>query len=166
MADFEQVEKGATDAVKLALRNAYEAGVAAGYAKASEEIRARLSNVFSEVVFPSGSVITNATVNPDQRGEEMREAPGTVKPTLLKLVTDSPQGISTKELIARTGFRANTTRGTLWSLRTQEKQIHKVGNKWFPGPESESAESTEQKGTPEGAPDRFAGRMAVLPNME
>jgi hypothetical protein len=68
--------------------------------------------------------------------------PGTVKPTILKLVMDAPGGISTEEIISKTGFKENSVRGTLSGL-LKLGQVFRSGKNWVTNTEAPEAEARE-----------------------
>jgi DNA-binding transcriptional ArsR family regulator len=59
-----------------------------------------------------------------------RATAGTVKPAILKIIQDSVEGITAADIHERTGFRPNSVRGTLSTLRT-EGLIYKKKDLWF-----------------------------------
>ena len=68
--------------------------------------------------------------------------PGTVKPTILKLVMDTPGGLPTEEIIAKTGFKENSVRGTLSGL-LKLGQVFRSGKNWVANAEASSVEAEE-----------------------
>jgi hypothetical protein len=68
--------------------------------------------------------------SPARRWPDGRLAPGTVKPTILKLITNATKGMTTDEIAKHTGFKPNSVRGTLSAL-AKEEAITKTGNQWF-----------------------------------
>lgn len=61
---------------------------------------------------------------------EVRATPGTVKPTIEKIVRES-SGVTMQEIVEKTGFKFNSVRGTLYTLKS-EGVVDKWGEQWFP----------------------------------
>jgi hypothetical protein len=68
--------------------------------------------------------------------------PGTVKPTILKLIMDTPGGILTEDIIAKTGFKENSVRGTLSGL-LKLGQVLRSGKNWVANAEAPTSELME-----------------------
>jgi len=113
--------RGKDDIARL-LEQAYQLG------------RADMKRELMQLLSPSGgeSNIALAGRLPDANGSTARTSakapPGTVKPAILRLVRGSP-GLSTEEIIAQTGFKENSVRGTLSSLMKQGL-IERRDNHW------------------------------------
>lgn len=121
MRELNEILKSGGVTLERLLREAFEAGVAAG----REDIRRQLQGFFDA---PSSRRGHPAIV---VAPSDVRAAPGTVKPTILRHIEESSfQGITTEELIAETGFKPNSVRGTVSTLQS-ERAIAKVGDKWF-----------------------------------
>jgi len=67
--------------------------------------------------------------------------PGTVKPTILRLVETS-RGLLTEQIIGSTGFKENSVRGTLSTL-LKEGKIERNGTYWVKNREAPQAEAKE-----------------------
>jgi hypothetical protein len=122
--------------IEALLREAF----AAGRAEAAAEMRAKMADMINSVTdIPmtggASSSYINARFNPNIGFSppvtvERRASPGTVKPEILRLIREaSAGGISTDELIAATGFKPNSVRGTVSTLRI-EHAIERVGDRW------------------------------------
>jgi hypothetical protein len=83
--------------------------------------------------------VKNPVVIPQTAG---KLPPGTVKPTILKLVMDTPGGIPTEEIIAKTGFKENSVRGTLSGL-LKLGQVFRSGKYWVANAEAPSVLTEE-----------------------
>ena len=63
-----------------------------------------------------------------------RATQGSVKPTIAKMIAEhETDGLTPGEITHQTGFKANTVRGTIWTLG-QEGSIVKRGSRWYPQP--------------------------------
>jgi hypothetical protein len=140
---------------------AFEAGRAQGKREASSEVRAKLEGFIYSIdaldICGAAAEIGSSTLRENEvppqrissdtpahhqmiaeRGHYAigRATPGTVKPALASIIATSSVGVTTETIIARTGFKENSVRGTLHSLRTEGK-IEKKGNLWFPASASQ-----------------------------
>jgi hypothetical protein len=61
---------------------------------------------------------------------EGRAPVGTVKPTIKAVITEAPNGIRTSEIIEKTGFKENSVRGTLSTLK-DEGFAERRGDLWY-----------------------------------
>jgi hypothetical protein len=124
MDELEKIIEAATQDLRKRLQEAYAAG--------GENVRRELLAVLS----PGNRHhidIAAVTASPKPSGGERRAAPGTVKPTILKLIEEASfldDGISAAEIIRKTGFKENSVRGTISTLRI-EKVIEQRGDRWF-----------------------------------
>ena len=67
---------------------------------------------------------------------------GTVKPGIVKLINDTPDGLTQDEIIERTGFKSNSVRGTLYAILT-EGLVQRRSGRYFPlGGNGESSDAT------------------------
>ena len=72
-----------------------------------------------------------------------RVAPGTVKPTIMRLIEESSGlGISTNEIINKTGFKENSVRATLTTLGN-DGFAERRGDRWIKRDEAPSNKSEE-----------------------
>ena len=76
------------------------------------DLRAVLSLDESE---SSAQVVTKSNERPSETDD--RAAPGTVKPTIIRILESHPNGISAAEILKNTGFKENSIRGTLAALK-------------------------------------------------
>lgn len=67
---------------------------------------------------------------PHRKTRKGRASPGTVKPQILSVIRNSPDGVGTKEIAEKTGFKYNSVRGTLWLLK-KELAIENRDERWF-----------------------------------
>jgi predicted Rossmann fold nucleotide-binding protein DprA/Smf involved in DNA uptake len=56
--------------------------------------------------------------------------PGTVRPAILKMIEQSP-GVSTDQILAATGFKENSVRGTLSTLHKEGKIARNAQGYWI-----------------------------------
>lgn len=129
------------DALRARLTEAFEAGRAQGKREASNEVRTKLVGFFDNMEAPdSVSVMTQVEgeTHPLPAQSQLhttngaRATPGTVKPTIARIISAAPDGLTTEDIVKQTGFKENSVRGTLHNLRT-EKTIKKRENRWFAG---------------------------------
>lgn len=137
---------------KKLLDEAFEKGREAGRAEAVAEFKARLAGLTDSLAF-EGNAATHSDQNEEQKPSQVRPesqasdqhvakraSPGSVKPTIAKLVADRP-GLTTRELEQITGFKLNSIRGTLWTLQN-EKVIERRGEQVFPLAQKDEAAGT------------------------
>jgi len=103
------------DELDKLLRSAYEMGVSHG--RELEGLAMRFEKSRSPL-----RPLTPATA-------EKRAQIGTVKPTIKDLVENTVEGISTADIIARTGFKGSSVRGTLSALKS-EGVAERRGDLW------------------------------------
>lgn len=131
--DINSITSSAAAALRNLLLEAFEAGRAAGRQEASSDLRAKLSQVI-------GPIETQPQPPPSTGA---RATPGTVKPTIRNLVTRSGLiGISADEIVAQTGIKRNSVRGTLYTLK-QDGEVERRGERWFPQ-KAEAADTPSQ----------------------
>lgn len=147
----------AATSLRPLLQEAFEAGRRVGHDEgrrdASEELRSRLSGIFEETSGQGKPEIhpAEAVRSPSAVVSDVERAPvGTVKPMVLKMLRENPSGLSVAELTARTGFKKNSVRGTLWGIK-QDGDAERRGERWFAiakeraaGLESEGAKSIDK----------------------
>jgi DeoR/GlpR family transcriptional regulator of sugar metabolism len=56
--------------------------------------------------------------------------PGTVRPAIVKMIEQSP-GVSTEQILAATGFKENSVRGTLSTLHKEGKITRNAQGYWI-----------------------------------
>jgi len=111
---IEAVLSRATQDVRKLLEEAFEAGRAEG----KREIAALLSNVLRPQEFvPIGTPLP--LLHAAIANSECRAPSGTVKPAIKELIEKAPNGIRASDIIERTGFKDNSVRGTLATLRSE-----------------------------------------------
>lgn len=143
------IARAAYDTFQAAMQQSYDKGKKEGYAEgydagfaaAQKEIMAMVSGIGKRY---SGEGIENIRV-PSRAItlDDERAAPGTVKPAILKLIKEHPDGLSKSQIVNLTGIKPNSVRGTLWSLN-QEGVIGKGGRDlWIPIESSEQTDNCE-----------------------
>lgn len=156
MRDISEIIKDGGAALERLLREAFDAGVEHG----REGLRAQLARLLNTTP-PQPSFLGSATneydreppgnpinVTPETVARAAqhvmkRALPGTVKPTILKMIDDDHLfGISTEQLIERTGFKPNSVRGTVSTLQA-EGLIEKFGTQWHSVKKAPDADGAE-----------------------
>jgi hypothetical protein len=149
MRNIDDIISEATGAIGALLDEAFEAGKAAGKVEAAAELRRKMAAVIDSVgqAIPgdigaatpvSRPIVNDVTASPSleystanaQPASEGRATPGTVKPTIIRIIAESPDGLSQDDIIQMTGFKPNSVRGTLHTLHT-EKAIARHMGRWF-----------------------------------
>jgi hypothetical protein len=131
--------------VEEAAKKFYTAGLNEGRKLATAEMAVKLSNVIGGVIPPSPPDAKMQPAGLSSQEDRRKRAPqGTIKPALLKALTDYQAGLSSSDLVALTGFKENTVRGTLRQLLI-EGAVEKRGQFWAvaiknEGPAIQSAE--------------------------
>lgn len=149
--DINLIVSSATAALRPLLQEAFDAGRAAGREEASNELRAKLSEVLGtprpSVISESMPMTAAAPLAPGQSGAG-RAAPGTVKPTIRRVISEHADGLTTEGITLLTHFKPNSVRGTLHTLM-QDGDIERRGNKWFPSlSKNETAGDAPQQDAP------------------
>lgn len=120
---IEDLLSRATDSLRELLREAYEAG--------RESMKSELAAFLTS---GSSHHTTVRTAIPVQMAipvsEEARATPGTVKPRIMALIEYAKDGITTSEIIEKTGFKENSVRGTLSALKA-EGFAERHGEFWY-----------------------------------
>ena len=135
MRSYKDIQNVGRIAMDDAIFQAYNAGLSEGRREA-EELRAKMAAILGTPMMSPGEIATvsvgDMAIASDQLEASVvpRVTPGTVKPGILKIIHETPSGITTKDIIARTGFKPNSVRGTLSTLAT-ENAIAKQGDLWF-----------------------------------
>lgn len=137
MADIETVLAGADPAIKSILRSiyldGYEAGREAGKKEAVDELRSKLSGLLDPL--PAANEPDTDEADETSMESDGRASPGTVKPAILELIKAHPEGLTTREIAKKTGFKFNSVRGTVWWLASKDNAIERRGQKWFALPD-------------------------------
>ena len=132
-------------ALRPLLDSVYQAGYADGRNAATAELRSKMSAILGDAPAEPIEAYGNPTPSePDADGE--RAPPGTVKPAILKLIQEHPEGLTRMEIVKLTGFKINSIRGTLWQLHAGDRSILTHKGKWYP---RGSAQYVEDIGGPE-----------------
>jgi IclR helix-turn-helix domain len=119
---IENILSRATQDIRKQLEEAFEAGRATERDGMKREIVAFLSHKE-----PSPDIALAGSSAAISVG---RASPGTVKPAIMALIKKAPKGIRTAEIIERTGFKENSVRGTLSTLR-RKGFADQRGSLWF-----------------------------------
>ncbi len=127
-ANIEDIMSRATDGIRELLKEAYEAG----RAKGRDDIRRNLLSVLTNAEQPSDIAPRGGTPELDIAVQKAlsRATSGTVKPTIKTLIENAEKGILTSEIIEKTGFKENSVRGTLSTLKA-EGFADRRGDLWF-----------------------------------
>ena len=155
MRQLDEIASDVPGLIQPLLSEAYEAGRKAGYQEASAALKAKLFGVLKdgsdEVALPTESSFLSegGSVSGDEpdsaltmsdRTTPRRATPGSVKPAILKYLSDSRGGLSVDDIVTATGFKPNSVRGTLWTLGNEGSASKRLG-KWFiSGGQSEDPE--------------------------
>lgn len=128
MTDLTDVYREAADAIKPVIDAAFKRGYSAGLLAAHENLLKALSQMDTTDVpeiYPSAETsveFIERALTP--KSSEGRAIPGTVKPTIIRLLSANPNGLTTKKIAEITGIKQNSVRGTLWNLQ-QENEVSK-----------------------------------------
>jgi hypothetical protein len=131
---------GAWDTANKLVRNAYEAGKAAGKQEAAEDLRVRLASVLNVPMNLSPTILPPPPLPPppgSSTHEAEKRAPrGSVRPAIIGILVVSPNGVTTGEAALLSGVNENSARGTLNTLLS-DGIVRKDGGKWYliPGKE-------------------------------
>lgn len=132
MRTLDSIIAASAEAFQPLLQEAFEAGRSAGRAEA-DDLRAKMAALISvgQSLPPVVAVSPGAGATTGDLGRAIQ---GSVKPRIAKLIADSgTSGVTPSEITYITGFKANTVRGTIWTLG-QEGSIVKRGSRWYPRP--------------------------------
>jgi len=128
---LDSIIAASANALQPLIQEAFEAGRNAGRAEA-DDLRAKMAALISVGQSSPPAVAVSrgvTTVASDERATQ-----GSVKPKIAKLIADSgTSGLTPGEITHITGFKANTVRGTIWTLG-REGSIVKRGSRWYPRP--------------------------------
>ncbi|EJJ24617.1 hypothetical protein [Rhizobium sp. CF142] len=129
-AAFDSFQTAMQDSFDKGRKEGYAEGFDAGFIAAQKEIMAMISGIGKH---RSAEKIENRQIqNEETDSDDGRAAPGTVKPAILKLIQEHPEGLSKSQIVMMTGIKPNSVRGTLWSLN-KEGHIKKSGRDlWVP----------------------------------
>jgi len=142
MREIETILSDATAALRSLLEEAFKVGKAEGRREAAEEFKSKIAAVLGGEPAPS---LASAPPVATPATEEGRATPGTVKPTIMRLIAEAPNGLTTQELTERTGFKHNSIRGTLWTLK-HEGAVLREDNRWVAASKHPSASGNHHNG--------------------
>ncbi len=125
MSDLNAAYNEVLEAIKPAVNAAYKKGYDAGFKAAQDSFMHLIASIntdnipASELIrYPPQEYFQEATPVAQQTSDE-RATPGTVKPTIIKLLSQHPDGLTTKQITNMTGIKPNSVRGTLWTLQQE-----------------------------------------------
>ena len=152
---------------KKLLDEAFERGREVGRSEAMAEFKARLAGltdtlIRSDAEAPESEQPTDKGVGAEREAEVQdtkRASPGSVKPTIAKLVSERP-GITTRDVERLTGFKLNTIRGTIWTLQ-KEGVIERREEGIYPLAPKHEADAGANNGDAEAQTNEAAGEMSV-----
>ena len=124
--DDEVIEKIlalATESFRKHLKEAFEAGGA----KVRRDLLAALAQ--DDVALDIALHGLTDTIG-EQEEFGLRARLGTVRPTIMRLIERSKDGISASEIMQKTGFKVNSVRSTIATLR-REGLVEKSGSLWL-----------------------------------
>lgn len=126
-----KLEDIVSDVTRLA-QEAYELGSAEGAAKLRAELAAIL---IPQEASSRGGVVLGvlATTEVADTGHVVVEKArmGTVKPGIIRLINETPTGLTQDEIIEKTGFKSNSVRGTLHTIFT-EGLVERRSGRYYP----------------------------------
>ena len=77
------------------------------------------------------SVETHVMGNVADDARKDKAQKGTVKPGIIKLINDTPTGLTQDEIIEKTGYKSNSVRGTLYTILT-EGLVERRSGRYYP----------------------------------
>jgi hypothetical protein len=119
---LEKISSGAAADIARLIREAYDLG----RGDMRRELMALLSPASGDTVSVVGEV---HVPNIATARASTKAPPGTVRPAILKMIEQSP-GVSTEQILAATGFKENSVRGTLSTL-VKEGRIERHLKTWM-----------------------------------
>ncbi len=154
---IDDTQSAVLQAIEMAYKKGFDDGKQQGEREAAAGLKARLSAILSdgtpapvvshreyEVVNEKVTVGTDNNLDGD---ETSRAAPGTVKPTILSIIANSQNGMLTREVVSATGFKPNSVRGTLWTLRSEGSIEKADSGRWVATPSVREAAKSEAMAT-------------------
>jgi hypothetical protein len=130
MRDIKSIVSEAIETLHPLLEEAFEAGRTVGRQEAAAELKTKIAAVLAPDLLTGALSDLKLPPMPKAASDDAtRVTPGTVKPTILRLIRESGRGLTTQEITTRTGFKPNSVRGTLWTLRKEGAVVHK-GDHW------------------------------------
>ena len=132
MRSCKEIQDAGGVSMSALIFEAFNTGLAEGR-REGEALRANLLGILgmaSEAVGSQGQHQEHGSFSDSLDAEVARVAPGTVKPGIVNVIRRSGGGMTTEEIIAATGFKPNSVRGTLSALKSGQA-IDKSGNRWI-----------------------------------
>ena len=123
--------------IEEAVNKSYDDGKSVGDREAAARIKARLTDLLGSAAASDAPVKSSLTVSDENRQastEDERATPGTVKPAILKAIQEAPDGMTTREIADKTGFKYNSVRGTVWTLQKERAIVKADGSRWRASP--------------------------------
>lgn len=128
MADLSDTYREAAEAIKPIVDAAFKRGYTAGVLAAQENFLKALAQIdtthFPEIARAPETPTSLVEYALTSKSSGGRAIPGTVKPTIIRLLSQHPNGLTTKQIADMTGIKPNSVRGTLWNLQ-QENEVSK-----------------------------------------
>ena len=133
--DIEDMVASVADVVRETLKRAFEDGKTAGRREAYKEIGQKLlaEGDADAIASLPPTLLKDAPAAPQPETEingSDRAIPGSIRPTILSFLAKKETGAATSEIVAATGIKENTVRGTLRAMRL-EKKVNKIGQVWL-----------------------------------
>jgi len=132
-AELDHLLENAMAEVAKAMHAAFNAGKESGLQEARTELAEKLSSMIGSIAShkPERSLISSAGERPPTDRPSQKRAPqGSIKPALLRALEPYPLGLPASDIVASTGFKENTVRGTLRQLLAEGKVL-KRNNFWL-----------------------------------
>jgi hypothetical protein len=79
---------------------------------------------------PQGADASKIVAHDADNARATKAPPGTVRPAILKLIEEG-SGVSTERILAETGFKENSVRGTLSTLHRERKIARNAEGYWI-----------------------------------
>jgi|ERR1700677_3369409 hypothetical protein len=112
----------ATADIESLIRKVYEMG--------REDMRRELMALLSPSSGDAVAVVEEVHVtNITNARTSTKAPPGTVRPAIIKMIEGS-SGVSTEQILAATGFKENSVRGTLSTLHKEQKIARNADGHW------------------------------------
>jgi predicted HTH transcriptional regulator len=122
ISELDKLASQATDYTARLIREAYEIG--------RQDMRRELMELLS----PNDGAPTRLHYDSDASDaaapKKTKAPPGTVRPAIVKMIEES-SGVSTDEILTATGFKENSVRGTLSTLKKEGKITHNAQGYWI-----------------------------------
>jgi len=133
--DIEDMVASVALVMRATLRRAFDDGKTAGRREAYKEIGQKLlaEGDADAIASLPPTLLKEVPAAPQPETEvngSDRAIPGSIRPTILAFLEKKDTGAATSEIVAATGIKENTVRGTLRAMRIEHK-VHKVGQAWL-----------------------------------